>query len=315
MSERELVVGTRGSRLALEQTRRVREALPGPSRELVIRTSGDRFQEVPLHEAGAVGFFTKEIEDQLRAGSIDLAVHSMKDLPTRLADGLTLAALLLRDDPGDILLVRPDALAEGRPIPMAPGRVVGASSLRRQALLGTWAPDLGTRPLRGNVPTRIDKARSGECDAIVLARAGLARLGLEVAPLLAFELNPRAWICAPGQAVIAVETRADDAETVARVTTLDHGPTRTCVEVERRLLQDYGGGCHAPFGAWARATDTGFEVRLAAPGVDGYLVESFVDMSLAAAYRQAASWISSPRARRGVTPEEPWICRPARPWC
>jgi hydroxymethylbilane synthase len=313
---RELKVGTRGSELALRQTRLVLAQLAGPCCEVVIKTAGDRFQDVPLDQAGSIGLFTKDIEDALLAGTIDLAVHSMKDLPTRLGPGLVFAALLEREQPCDVLLVRPDAHDPAHLLPVRPGGVVGASSLRRQALLARWAPDLVTAPLRGNVPTRLAKLARGECDAIVLARAGLARLRLEVAPLLAHELNTEAWVGAPGQGVIAVEARADDAEVRTRLAPLEHGPSRACAEAERRLLQLFGGGCHAPFGALAhRMPDTSAELLVAAPGAGGYQIERFVGADLASVEGETAAWIASPRQARGVTKEPSWVCRPAQPWC
>ena len=312
--ERELIVGTRGSDLALVQTRRVRAGLPGPSRELLITTSGDRFQNVPLHEVGGVGLFTKEIEDRLRSREIDVAVHSLKDLPTRIAEGMVLAALLARDDASDVLLVHPDALAPDREIPVADGCTVGASSLRRQALLGRHAPHARAVAIRGNVPTRVDKARRREVGALLLARAGLARLRLDVAPLLAFDLNPAGWVCAPGQGVIAVEVRADDAEARSRLAVLDHAETRACAEAERELLHAFGGGCHAPFGAWAHRAGSGWEVWVAAPGADVYRVERFAAADLAAGHADAERWVTGPRAARTPLPAPEWVCRPARPW-
>jgi hydroxymethylbilane synthase len=313
-AERELIVGTRGSELALAQTRRVRAALAGPSREVLITTSGDRFQQVALHEVGGVGLFTKEIEDRLRSRGIDVAVHSLKDLPTRVADGLTLAALLARDDASDILLVHPDALAEGRELPLADGCTVGASSLRRQALLAVHAPQAKAVAIRGNVPTRVDKARRREVDALLLARAGLARLRLDGAPLLAFDLNPAGWVCAPGQGVIAVEVRGDDAEARARLAPQDDAVTRACAEAERELLHSFGGGCHAPFGAWARRLAGGWEIWVAAPGGGGYRVERFVGEEMAAACAEAERWETGARAARAPLPAPEWVCRPARPW-
>jgi hydroxymethylbilane synthase len=313
---RELVVGTRGSELALWQTRKVMASIVGPCREVIIKTAGDRFQDVPLHEAGAVGLFTKDIEDQLLAGTIDLAVHSMKDLPTKLATGLAFAALLERAAPSDVLLVRPESHDPSGRVPVKAGGVVGASSLRRQALLGRWAPDLDTAPMRGNVTTRVTKLKRGDCDAIVLARAGISRLGLDVAPLVAYDLNPAAWVGAPGQGVIGVEAREGDTEVHERLASLEHTASRSAAEAERRLLQAYGGGCHAPFGALARELPTGgVELYVAAPGVGGYHVERFTAADVAGAEAEATAWIASPRAARDVREEPAWICRPAQPWC
>jgi hydroxymethylbilane synthase len=316
MPGRTLNVGTRGSKLALEQARRVRERLPGRSELCIVKTSGDRFQEKPLHEQDGVGFFTKEIEQQLIAGNIDLAVHSLKDLPVRLAPGLMLAAVLERDEASDMLLVRPDWVDDASRLCLRPGARVGASSLRRQALLKALNSRALPAPIRGNVPTRVDKLRLGDHDAIVLARAGLSRLGLDTAPLAAFDLNPHRWICAPGQGAIAVEAREDDDEVLERLKVLDHALTRQCVQAERELLLVFGGGCHAPFGAYASLEDGVFCAFVAAPGRDGvFRMEGFQAGRLDDARALAERWIRAgcPLAASGE--EEEWLVRPARPWC
>jgi hydroxymethylbilane synthase len=305
---RVLIVGSRGSRLAREQTRRVTERLQGPSEVRVIKTSGDRFLDQKLGEQAGVGFFTKEIEQELLAGSIDLAVHSLKDLPTDLPGGLVLGAVLERDEAGDVLLVRPEAVDEEQTIPLKTGAMVGASSMRRQALLRAVRGDLEPMPIRGNVPTRVDKCRRGDCDAVVLARAGLARLGLEVGPLVAFDLNPRVWVCAPGQGVIAVEARENDEEARARLGGMEHAPTRACVDAERRLHVRFGGGCHAPFGAFMEHENS--RIFVAAPSNGGRLgVKEFPALS------EAEEWIRSGCLSGSTRERKEWICRPARSWC
>lgn len=316
MSSRVLRVGTRGSQLALEQARRVRAGLRGPSEIQVVRTGGDRFADQPLGEQNQVGFFTKEIEDELLAERIDLAVHSLKDLPTQLAPGLVFGALLAREEAADILLVRPEALAPDETLPLRRGARVGASSMRRQSLLRAHRPDLEPRPIRGNVPTRIDKAIRGEHDAIILSRAGLERLALGVGPLVAFEFNPRRWPGAPGQAVIAVEIRVDDAEARARLVDLDDAGTRVRVEAERSLLVAFGGGCHAPFGAYCELGPQGCVLHVAAPGVDDQIrVARFEAIELESARREAEVWVRSGRPERPLPEEGEWLCRPARSWC
>ena len=308
MPGRVLIVGTRGSRLAREQTRRVTGRLPGEARVQVIKTSGDRFKDQKLGEQAGVGFFTKEIEQELLSEKIDLAVHSLKDLPTALPPGLVLAAVLERDDAGDVLLVRPGALEHERDLPLKANSTVGASSMRRQALLGAFGGELQPVPIRGNVPTRVEKCVRGDCDAVILARAGLARLGLEGDPLLAFDLNPRRWICAPGQGVIAVEAREGDREALERLSGLEHAPTRACVDVERRLHVVFGGGCHAPFGAYMERENS--EICVAAPSKAGRLgVKEF------SALNAAEEWIRSGCPSEPSRGREEWICRPARSWC
>lgn len=308
MSRRVLIVGSRGSRLALEQTRRVTERLPGASEVRVIKTSGDRFKDQKLGEQASVGFFTKEIEQELLQEKIDLAVHSLKDLPTAIPAGLVLGAVLERDEAGDVLLVRPEAVDEHQTLPLKTQATVGASSMRRQALLGALRDDLEPVPIRGNVPTRVEKCRRGDCDAVVLARAGLARLGLEVGPLVPFDLNPRVWICAPGQGVIAVEVREDDQEARARLGEMEHAPTRACVDAERQLHVVFGGGCHAPFGAFMQAENS--RIVVAAPSKEGRLgIKEFQ------APGEAEEWIRSGCQSGSTLGREEWICRPARSWC
>lgn len=315
MQDRILTIGTRGSALAMEQARRVKAGLADECSIEVLTTSGDRFSEEPLGERNPVGFFTKEIEDALQDGRIDLAVHSLKDLPVRLLPGLALAAVLPRDDPADVLLVRAKALADGPVLPLRQGAVVGASSRRRVALLAHFRPDLVAKPIRGNVPTRVDKVRLGDYDAILLSRAGLARLGLSVDPLAAFELNPRRWPCAPGQAIIAVEVRADDAEALARCAAMNDATTRDRSGLERDLLEAFGGGCHAPFGAYCEAAPGRAALTASAPGADGvFRIGRFEAADAAGAADLARAWIAA-----GCGPvdsgEDEWICRRARPWC
>ena len=180
--------------------------------------------------------------------------------------------------------------------------------MRRQALLGALAAEAKPVPIRGNVPTRVEKCIRGECDAVVLARAGLARLGLEVEPLLAFDLNPRVWICAPGQGVIAVEAREDDQEAQERLSGLEHAPTRASVDAERRLHVVFGGGCHAPFGAFAEQENS--KIHVAAPSNAGRLgVKEFSVLD------EAEEWIRSGCPSESTMEREEWICRPARSWC
>lgn len=313
MSMRTLIVGSRGSKLALEQTRRVRERLAGATELRVVHTSGDH---KPTYDGSAIGMFTKEIEDELIGRQIDLAVHSLKDLPTLLAAGLHLVAVLRRDEVSDLLLVRPEAIDLDRAWPVKPGSRIGTSSLRRQTLLRAQQPDLECAPIVGNVTTRIDKVRRGDCDALIMARAGLSRLALGVAPLIAYDLNPELWICAPGQGAIAVEARIDDSEALERARPLHDAPTAAAVQAERELLLAYGGGCHAPFGAYARLVDGQAAITVAAPDRGGqFRRETFVATTMAAAQSAAAEWIHAGCPGRATKPEDTWICRPALPWC
>ncbi len=250
---RTFTVGTRGSALALWQTRHVSAQLAARGvtvAERVITTRGDVNQSERLQGRLEKGFFTEELEHALRAKEIDWAVHSLKDLPTRQPDGLALAAILPRASPSDLLVVRLDALDESRRVPVKAGGKVGSSSLRREALLKHFGPHTAPGPLRGNVPTRVEKLRAGAYDAIVLAEAGVARLELPLADLAAFRLSPRRWPGAPGQGAVAVQCRADDAEVLAVLAALDHAPTRAAVTLERELLRELEGGCTTPFGCF-----------------------------------------------------------------
>jgi hydroxymethylbilane synthase len=239
-----LIIGSRGSQLALWQARHVARLLEqsgAPTRIEVIRTTGDHMQTASLAQAGGKGLFTKEIEEALLAGTIDLAVHSLKDLPTAISAGLTVAAIPEREDPRDAMVGK--SLAE-----LSHEARVGTSSGRRAAQLRLLRPDLKIEPVRGNVDTRLRKLREGQYDAILLAAAGLRRLGLEneIAQLL----TPDEMCPAPGQGALAIQTRVQDpAYKICRA--LDHLPTFQAVTCERAALAALGGGCQLPFGAFA----------------------------------------------------------------
>jgi hydroxymethylbilane synthase len=250
---RQYTVGTRGSALALWQTRHVTARLTeraGAITERIITTQGDVNLTERLQGSIEKGFFTQELEAALRGSEIDWAVHSLKDLPTRMPPGLALGAVLERAPAGDLLLVREDALDVSQPILVKAGGRVGSSSLRREHLLRRFAPACQPVPLRGNVPTRVEKLRAGQFDAILLAQAGVKRLGLNLAGLQVLELNPRRWVCAPGQGAVAVQCREADAEVRALVGTLDHPATRAATSLERDFLKVLEGGCTTPFGCY-----------------------------------------------------------------
>jgi hydroxymethylbilane synthase len=250
-----LKLGTRGSPLALTQARLVREALAvahgfaAEGIELVtIRTSGDRIQDRPLAEAGGKGLFTKEIEDALAAGAIDLAVHSSKDMPTVLPAGLVLAAFLPREDPRDAFISRKGgSLAE-----MQPGAVVGTASLRRQAMVKRLRPDVEVVSLRGNVETRLRKLDDGAADATLLALAGLKRLGIADKATSVMEVDE--FLPAVGQGAIAIETRADDARTRELLAPIDHADTANALAAERAFLAMLDGSCRTPIAGHATVT-------------------------------------------------------------
>lgn len=245
-----LRIGTRGSALALWQSRSIARALAehtNPEPELIIiKTSGDKFQKLSFSQIGTKGVFIKELEDALLEGTIDLAVHSMKDVPTEMPEGLTIAAIGKREDMRDALL----SLHGGTLASLPQGARVGTSSLRRQSQLLAARPDLRMLELRGNVDTRIEKLKRGEYDAIVLAKAGLDRLGLSanISEVLSYEMS----LPAAGQGAIGIETRSNDVDTKRTLAVLEHMETRVAVTAERAALAGLGGGCQVPIGAWGR---------------------------------------------------------------
>ncbi|MFO0594645.1 MAG: hydroxymethylbilane synthase [Myxococcaceae bacterium] len=247
---RTFVVGTRGSALALWQTRWVSLLTHRAITERIITTRGDLDQSSKLQGKLEKGFFTEELEAALYAKEIDWAVHSLKDLPTRQPDGLVLGAIVERASPADLLLVRNEYVDESRAFPVKPGARVGTCSLRREAMLRHVAPEAVATPLRGNVPTRLTKLRDHLYDAIVLAEAGVRRLQLDLTGLAVFRLDPRRWPPAPGQGAVAVQCRADDEEVRAVLRGLHHVPTAHAVEIEREFLRTLEGGCTTPFGCY-----------------------------------------------------------------
>lgn len=240
-------VGTRGSALALAQAALITAALDGPRVQcevVMIRTSGDRQPDQPTRALGA-GAFVKELEAALREGQIDLAVHSAKDLPSEPTDGLILAAFPPREDPRDVLVTR-----DGRPLrALPPGAAIGSESPRRRAFLLAARPDLVVRGIRGNVDTRMRKLESGHVDGLVLAAAGLARLGMD--HRVAESFDPATMLPAVGQGALAVQTRADAGNLRRILRALDHPPTRAAVEAERGFLAAMGGGCQRPIAGLA----------------------------------------------------------------
>ena len=244
-----LRVGTRGSALALAQARAVAARLEalGTGVEIVpIRTEGDRLLEARLAALGGKGLFVREIEEALLAGAVECAVHSLKDLPAERPAGLVLAAFPPREDPGDVLVTRGGGGLDDLPA----GAVVGTSSPRRRALALALRPDLVVEPIRGNVDTRLRKLEDGGFDAVILAAAGLRRLGL--APAHARPLDPEVFVPAVGQGIVAVETRQADGRVRALLAALDHAPTRACARAERAYLGRLGASCNSPMAGHAR---------------------------------------------------------------
>jgi hydroxymethylbilane synthase len=255
-------IGTRGSPLALVQAREVRARLAGALGAkvgeialVIIRTSGDTIQDRPLAEAGGKGLFTKEIEEALLDGRIDLAVHSAKDMPTISQAGLTLAACLEREDPRDVFISRKARLLAELP----QGATLGTASLRRQAIAKRLRPDLRVTPLRGNVETRLRKLDEGQVDATILALAGMKRLKLtEHATRI---MTAEEFLPACGQGAIGIETRSDDTRVREALARIDHADTSTAVACERAFLAALDGSCKTPIGGHAGVSGDTVEFR------------------------------------------------------
>ncbi len=254
MTKKPLRLGTRGSPLALIQTDMVKAALmavhdelkePGAIEVVVISTTGDQVADRPLADIGGKGLFCKEIEMALFDGRIDCGVHSMKDMPTWLPDGLVIACMLPRADPRDVLISRKADSIKALP----KGAVVGTASLRRQAQILAKRPDLKVINFRGSVGTRLEKLDAGQVDATMLARAGLDRLGLEGVPQAV--LSPEEMLPAVGQGVVGIECRAGDNELLTLFAQINHDATSACVHAERAMLDVLDGSCHTPIGAYA----------------------------------------------------------------
>ncbi|MEO1198552.1 MAG: hydroxymethylbilane synthase [Pseudomonadota bacterium] len=255
-------IGTRGSPLALYQANHVRDLLiarnslaPDQVEIVVITTTGDKVLDRPLSEIGGKGLFTKEIEDGLADRRLDLAVHSSKDMPTVLPDGLVLSAFLEREDVSDSVIGGSARTLAG----LRPGAVVGTASLRRQALVRRLRPDVTVVTFRGNVQTRLRKLRDGEVDATLLATAGLKRLGME--DEITEKLDPTAFLPAIGQGAICIEARDGDTDVDPLVAALNHGPTALALHAERAFLRELDGSCRTPIAGHAIVSDGDIRFR------------------------------------------------------
>jgi hydroxymethylbilane synthase len=261
-----LRIGSRGSQLALWQANHISKLLQQQGHTVsieIIKTTGDKITDVALAKVGTKGMFTKEIEEAMADGRVDLAVHSLKDLPTELPNGFVLAAVPRREDPRDVFLSVHYSRIEELP---ANARV-GTSSLRRQAQLHALRSDLRIVSLRGNVDTRLRKLQSGEFDAVILAAAGVIRLGLTSAALE--YIAPEQMCPAAGQGALAIETRNDALQTMSNLKFLDHAPTRHAIECERSALNALGGGCQVPIGAYAEPVGESLRLRAVVASPDG----------------------------------------------
>jgi hydroxymethylbilane synthase len=265
---RAFVVGTRGSRLALRQTELILDLLRGRYPDLrfevrEVRTEGDRRANEPLSRIGGQGVFVKELEAALLRGEVDLAVHSLKDVPAELSPGLTLAAIPERGDPSDALVARDGAMLSALPS----GARVGTGSARRAVQLRALRPDIEPVDIRGNVDTRVRKVDEGQVAAVVLAAAGLERLGLLDRASELF--SPNVMLPSVGQGALAVEARADDAALLELLSAIDHRETRIACEAERAFLGWLGGGCRLPFGALAEVEGDTLGIRGFISDADG----------------------------------------------
>lgn len=245
-------IASRGSKLALAQAHYTRDLLKNLQKDIevsivVISTKGDRDKSDFLYKSESIGVFTSEVENALLDGRADLAVHSLKDLPTAITEGLIVAAIPKREDPRDALVSNHDI---GSLFDLPKGASVGTSSLRRIAQVLQYRDDLKCQPLRGNVETRVKKVESGEVDAIIIAKAGLNRLGL--AGKISAVLDTEEFVPAPGQGALAIQIRSDDEDLAELVSRLDDRDTRLAVEAERRVLALMHGGCSIPLGVHGR---------------------------------------------------------------
>lgn len=267
-----LRIGTRGSKLALWQAEYTQAELTriGVKSELVIiKTQGDLVQHLGFDKLEGKGFFTKEIEDALLRGDVDVAVHSMKDLPTSQPEGLAITAVSYRDNPSDWIIARPEGIEQGKIFRLKQGAVVGTSANRRKAQLLDYRPDVQIKDIRGNVPTRLEKLRKGEFDAIFLAAAGVSRLGLDLSDFEKIELHPHEFVPAPAQGVLAWQTNRADTETRLLLKKLHRPDVSAVTNVERRVLQLMEGGCQLPLGVHCERDSTGSFHAFAACEVGG----------------------------------------------
>ncbi len=260
MEKQKVIIGTRGSKLALWQANRTKDQLAevGVAAELkVIKTKGDRIQHLSFDKMEGKGFFTKEIEDAMLAGEVDMAVHSMKDLPTTSPEGLVITAVSERANPADWLIMSKEATTDNKPLPLRPDAVVGTSSARRKAQMLGFLPNITIKNIRGNVPTRLRKLREGQFDAILLAAAGLERLEMDLSEFEVFRFDPREMVPAPAQGVLALQTKEDDLEVRKILRKIHRSDVSEITNIERKVLSLLDGGCQMPLGVHCQKDDNG----------------------------------------------------------
>lgn len=250
---KKITIGSRGSDLALWQANHIKKQLEDLGEEVsitIIKTQGDVIQHLSFDKMEGKGFFTKELESALLDKSIDLAVHSHKDLETNFPEGLTIAAVSERENPSDVLLINKNAVDTNRKWNLKEGSVIGTSSARRKSQLKTYRPDVEINDLRGNVPTRIQKLTDGNYDAILLAKAGLDRLQININAFHAEVLDPTEFVPAPAQGVLGLQIREDDTELATILSKLNHSNVQKHISVERKVLNLLQGGCQLPLGVY-----------------------------------------------------------------
>ncbi len=281
-----VTIGSRGSDLALWQAYFVKselEILDCSVEIKIIKTQGDKIQHLSFDKLEGKGFFTKEIEDSLLSGDIDLAVHSHKDLETNPPEGLKIACVSDRANPADILLIRPEAISDSDKWTLKQGAIVGTSSARRKTLLMHYRDDLTINDLRGNVPTRIDKLRQGNYDAIVLAKAGVDRLELNLSEFVTIVLDPTEFIPAPAQGVLGLQIRSDDQRMESILDKMNHPEVARRITLERKILNLLEGGCQLPLGAYCSPENdlfVSFAPKTGEPSIFlNYKVTSFSGMA------------------------------------
>lgn len=261
--DRKLIIGTRGSELALWQANHVKDRLEekGIQAELkVIKTQGDNIQHLRLDKLEGKGFFTKELEEELLSSQIDIAVHSHKDLPTVNPPGLIIAAVSDREDPSELLLILKDSVDTTQKYNLKKDAIVGTSSNRRKAQLLSFRPDFEIKDLRGNVNTRIRKLRERQYNAIMIAKAGVMRIEIDLSDLHVEEISPVEFIPAPAQGVLAIQIRETDEELNKALQSIHNKEVAKAIGVERRILNLFEGGCHMPLGSYCRYEDGKYKV-------------------------------------------------------
>lgn len=289
-----LRIGTRGSKLALAQANLVKDLLSKngvPAEIKIIKTSGDTFTDRPLHEVQGFGVFVREIDDSMLAGEIDIAVHSMKDVPTERPSELTIAAVMKRDSPYDFLLTRENMKLKDLPR----GAIIGTTSLRRRSQLSRFRDDLVIKELRGNIDTRLRKLKEGQYDGIFLAEAGLERLKWDIP---GERLSPDDFVPSANQGTVVIVTKKDSEAQIA-VQVLNHEQTRLETRIERIIIGILGGGCLVPIGAFAHAQGNKIHIRTEVLSVDGKRCVKIDEYINPAEYEKEATRIGNELNNKG----------------